>query len=112
MDNYQKWCAENPILAEIEQLEEIGYNGKITLEEQNRLDNLYAIREKMAELDRAFAESVKLHGAWLQTPEGSAEQAAARMAWIKAHRRYVKAVDDLRAANPQAADAWKPPTRR
>lgn len=64
------------------------------------------------ELDNAFTESVNLHIEWMQTPEGSAEQAAAHKAWNKAHQRYVKAADDLREANPEVADAWKPPTRR
>ena len=47
MDDYQKWCAENPILAEIEQLEDLGsINGELTPADQARLDELYAMRDQ------------------------------------------------------------------
>lgn len=48
MTDYQKWCAENPILAEIEQLENLGsIDGELSPADQARLDELYAMREQM-----------------------------------------------------------------
>lgn len=63
-------------------------------------------------LDNAFTESVNLHIEWMHTPEGSAERDAAKKTWMQAHLKYCKAIDALRASDPDAADAWKPPTRR
>ena len=57
------------------------------------------------ELNAAFLESVRLHGIWMQAQQDD----AARKAWMRAHGRYMKALDALRAENPVMADLWTPP---
>lgn len=47
MGNYEKWCAENPIRAEIEQLENLGsIDGELSPEDEARLHELYRMLDE------------------------------------------------------------------